>query len=247
MCDGVNVSDINALLEGSEGTLQIKEFSGRADAGTITASGTIGLLQPGVPIDVEISATRAQPIATAILTANLDARLRISGTLRERIAVGGSIDVHRATIGIASTLPPEVAVLDVRRRGRPVRRQKDHKLIVALDLVIRAPQEILVQGRGLDAELGGEMHLDRHHRGAGRDRRLRPAPRQRIPCRQPAVLSSGRVGFDGAGLNNKIDPTLDFTAQTTVSASPRRCGSPASPTRRNSSSAARPRWPRTKS
>jgi translocation and assembly module TamB len=30
-------------------------------------------------------------------------------------------------------------------------------------------------------------------------------------------FTAGRVSFNGAGLKNKIDPTLDFTAQTTVS------------------------------
>src|SRR5208283_1723498 len=117
-------------------------------------------LQPGVPVDLQIIAPNAQPIASSIITANLNADIHLSGTALERINVAGTIHVNRATIGIPDSLPPDVAVLDVRRRGQkattPAGKQQ---LVVGLDVAIQAPQEILVQGRGLDAELGGAVYL----------------------------------------------------------------------------------------
>ena len=155
---GINLTDINAEVFGSEGTLQIKSFKATAASGTVNVTGSIGALQPGIPVDLKITAARAQPINSSIVTANLDANLQVSGTARERLAVTGTIHVNRATIGIPDSLPPDVAVLDVRRRGKPPP-PAGKKLEIVFDVTIQAPQEILVQGRGLDAELGGELHI----------------------------------------------------------------------------------------
>ena len=48
-----------------------------------------------------------------------------------------------------------MCVVVVHRRA--VRRDKP--LVVALDVKVQAPSQILVQGRGLDAEMGGELHV----------------------------------------------------------------------------------------
>ena len=75
-----------------------------------------------------------------------------------------------------------------------------------------------MQGRGLDAELGGELHV-----GGTSDT---PLFRGGFDLQRGGFtiagsklnFTAGRVSFDGAGLKkNKIDPTLDFTAQTVLS------------------------------
>jgi translocation and assembly module TamB len=91
--------------------------------GTVALSGTVGLLQPRIPVDLKLTADHAQAIANSLITANLDAALQIKGTALDRLDVVGSVQIHRATIGIPSALPPNVAVLDVRRRGRKAPRR----------------------------------------------------------------------------------------------------------------------------
>jgi translocation and assembly module TamB len=213
---GINLTDINAEVFGSEGTLQIKSFKATAASGTVNVTGSIGALQPGIPVDLKITAARAQPINSSIVTANLDANLQVSGTARERLAVTGTIHINRATIGIPDSLPPDVAVLDVRRRGKaPPPAGK--RLEIVFDVTIQAPQEILVQGRGLDAELGGELHIGGTAAaplvtgGFDLQRGSFTIASSKLTLTQP-----GRVSFDGAGLKKNIDPTLDFTAQTSV-------------------------------
>jgi translocation and assembly module TamB len=216
---GVNLSNINAEVEGSEGTLQIKSFKATAASGPVTMTGSVGVLQPGIPVDLKITASKAQPVAGSIVTANLDADLSIRGKARERVDLSGKIHVNRATIGIPDALPPDVAVLDVRRRGQRALPPAG-KLVIALDVTINAPRQILVQGRGLDAELGGSVHL-----GGTLDAPLVSGgfelqrgslsiggTRLNLQTTPP-----GLVSFDGAGLKRAIDPTLDFTARTTVS------------------------------
>jgi len=213
---GVSLTDITASIVGSEGALQIKRLTATAAPGTVSMTGTMGVLQPGVPLDLHIKAERAQPIASKLVTANLNADLRVSGTARERLDVSGTVNLGRTLIGIPNRLPPNVAVLDVRRRGKVVPTKSDKQLVIGLDVAIQAPQEFLVQGRGLDAEMRGDLHL-----GGTTDA---PLVTGGFDLQRGSVsvggsklgFTAGRVSFNGAGLKNKIDPTLDFTAQSSV-------------------------------
>ena len=109
-------------------------------------------------------------------------------------------------------MPTNIAVLRVRRPGEtpppPPAAERD----VALDLRIDAPNRIYVRGRGLEAELGGKIHL----RGSA----AKPQPDGAFAMRrgqfslvgQTLVFSKGEVGFDGGSLT---DPSLNFLAKTT--------------------------------
>jgi translocation and assembly module TamB len=128
--------------------------------------------------------------------------------------------VNRAVIGIPDSLPPNVAVLDVRRRGQVVQ-AAGKQLVIDLDISINAPREVLVQGRGLDAELGGD---DLHVGGtasaplvSGRLNLLRGT--FSIGSQQLTFDPTSNVSFDGTGLKKSIDPTLDFTATTSLQSS----------------------------
>jgi translocation and assembly module TamB len=215
---GINVTNIGADIVGDHGVLQIKSMTASAPPGTLSVAGTIGALQTGWPVDLRVTAKNAQPIASKMITTNFDADLRVSGTAQARLDVAGTVHLNRTVIGIASSLPPNVAVLDVRRRGKgtpPATSAK--RLVVGLNVTLQAPREILLQGRNLDAELGGEVHItgtaDEPLVSGGFDlqRGSFLLASSRLNFTPP-----GRVSFDGAGLKNKIDPTLDFTAQTTA-------------------------------
>jgi translocation and assembly module TamB len=214
---GISLSDINAEVVGHEGGLQIKSFKATAASGSVAMSGTFGILQPGMPVELKVTAKNAQPVASSIVTANLDADVQVKGNARERIDVTGTIHVNRATIGIPNSLPPDVAVLDVRRRGQggePATTEK--RLVIGIDVVVAAPQQVVVQGRGLNAELGGEIRLsgtsDAPLASGGFDLQRGSF----TLAGNKLDFTQGRVSFDGAGLRKKIDPTLDFTAQTTL-------------------------------
>ncbi|MDE2052669.1 MAG: hypothetical protein KGJ72_16800, partial [Gammaproteobacteria bacterium] len=78
---GAHLQDINARLVGGRGVLRIASMTARAGPGQLSASGTIGVLQPGMPINVSLSAHHIQPITNDILTANLDTNMKVAGTL----------------------------------------------------------------------------------------------------------------------------------------------------------------------
>lgn len=213
---GTNLSDINGQLSGEHGTLRIDKLTARAAPGDISIEGTIGALQPKIPVDIKITAHNAQPIANNIVTANVNADMTVKGTARERMDIAGTVHINRADVEIPSSFPPNVAVLDVRRPGQAPPPVNEKPLIIGLNVTVDAPRQILVKGRGLDAELGGEIRV----------RGTTDAPTvnggfelQRgffTLVSSKLTFSNGRVTFNGAGLRNRIDPTLDFTAQTQV-------------------------------
>jgi translocation and assembly module TamB len=173
-------------------------------------------LQQGCPVDLQLTARNSQPIVSSLITANLNADLTIKGNARSHVDIVGSMLLNRTLIGIPNSLPPSVAVLDVRRRGKKTVVVAEKVLVVGLDLTVKAPREILVQGRGLDAEMGGELKISG----------TTSAPfvtggfdliRGSFSLASTRLnFTTGRVSFNGAGLKNKIDPTLDFTAQTAI-------------------------------
>lgn len=213
---GVSVSDITADIVGAEGQLRIKSLTASAAPGSLSMKGTVGVLQSGLPVDLEVTAKNAQPIASKMVTSNFDADVRIKGTARERLDIAGRVNLNRTVIGIVGALPPNVAVLDVRRQGKASFAPRPKRLVIGLDVTLDAPREILVQGRGLDAELGGELHITGTtdaplvSGGFTLERGYFSLASSRLN------FTAGRVSFDGASLRNKIDPTLDFTASTTA-------------------------------
>ncbi|HVN47002.1 MAG TPA: translocation/assembly module TamB domain-containing protein [Steroidobacteraceae bacterium] len=212
---GVHLSNITAHLSGSEAALRLETLTARAGGGEMSATGRIGVLEPKLPVSLHLTARKAQPIASDILTANLDADLEVDGTLRERIDLAGTINVNRAVIGIPNALPPQVAVLDVRRPGQAPPPAPQRRLIVGLDVRLHAPREILVQGRGLNAELGGDLHITGTTAAPSVSGGFEMMRGTFALASTKLSFSSGKVSFNGAGLNGRIDPTLDFTASTT--------------------------------
>jgi translocation and assembly module TamB len=214
---GLSLSDITAQLEGKAGALQIKTFTASAAPGTLSMSGSVGVLQKGIPVDLKIRADNAQPLVSKLVTANLNADLHVGGTAREHLDITGTIHLNRTQIGIPNGLPPNVAVLKVHRRGKTAAVIADKPLVIALNVAVQAPQEIIVQGRGLDAEMGGDLQL-----GGTADT---PLVSGNFDLHRGSFslsgnklnFTAGQVSFNGAGLKNRIDPTLDFTAQSTLS------------------------------
>jgi len=213
---GVSVTDIAAQIVGDQGTLLIKSFTASAAPGTLSMSGSVGILQKGIPVDLQITARNAQPLVSKLITANFNADLTIKGAARERLDVAGSMHLNRTLIGIPNGLPLNVAVLDVRRRGTKAPPVREKPLIIGLNVAVQAPDQVLVQGRGLDARMRGDLQIggtmDSPSVSGGFDLE-----------RGTFSLASGRlnftegsVTFNGAGLQNKIDPSLNFTAQTTI-------------------------------
>jgi translocation and assembly module TamB len=216
---GTHLTDVSATLDADGEQLQLKEFTAHAGKGTITASGTVGLGGGDLPVALQLTAHNARPFASDLLTATVDMDVKINGGLRGQLNATGSVQIDHADINIPNALPPDVAVLNVVRPGeKPAPVSKAPVTIVLLNLTVAAPRAVFVRGRGLDAELGGQLHVG----GSSAD----PDISGGFDLRNGTVnvagatltFTSGRVGFNGYGVKKKIDPTLDFAATNNTTA-----------------------------
>ncbi len=212
---GARVTDITARLVAAGDSVRIATFTARAGGGSLGASGTVGVLAPGLPVDVHFTADHARPLASDLLTATLDADLAVRGMAAGTLDATGRIFIRRAEINIPNSLPPSVAVLHVRRPGdKPPRAAAPSTSLVRLGIVLDAPSNIFVRGHGLDSELGGRLTI------AGTT--AAPAISGSFEMRRGSIsvagttlnFTHGEVGFDGTSVTNKIDPTLNFVAES---------------------------------
>jgi translocation and assembly module TamB len=215
--EGIHLGDINARLVGGRGVLKIASMTARAGPGQLSAKGTVGILQHEMPVHIELTAKHIQPITNDIMTANLDTDIQVAGTLRQRIDVTGNIHVNHASISIPNGLPPSVATLDVIRPGQAQQPATPaSRLVIGLGMSLDAPDAIFVQGRGLDAQLGGRLRItgtSDNPQVSGGFRMIRGTF---ALAGTNLNFTSGKVSFNGEGLKGKIDPTLDFVAQSSV-------------------------------
>ena len=214
---GVHLTNITARIDANGDTLRIAQFTANAAPGTIAISGTVGALAPGLPVDLRITARNAKPLASDLLTAQFDADLTVQGQAAGDMRAAGKILLHRVEINVPDSFPPSVAVLNVRRPGdRPPPRTAAAAPpgVIHLDMVVDAPRNIFVRGHGLDAELGGKLTVGgvatAPQISGGFDMR-----RGNFSLAGTTLnFSKGTVGFDGTGVSGKIDPTLNFEADS---------------------------------
>ena len=214
---GAHLGHINARLVGGRGILKIASLTARAGPGRLSADGTVGVLQPGMPIDVSLVAHHIQPITNDIMTANFDTNMKVVGTLRKRLDVTGTVHINRASITIPNALPPSVQTLNVIRPGQaqppPAAASP---LVIGLGIDLDAPAAIFVQGRGLDAQLGGKLKIagtSDSPQVSGGFTMIRGVF---TLAGTNLNFTSGKVSFNGQGLKGGMDPSLDFVAQSSV-------------------------------
>ncbi len=156
---GTHITDLNGLIQADGNTLRIAQLNGRAGSGTLSVAGTVGVLQPNLPLSLTVTAHEAQLLASDLLNATADVDLNLHGELTGNLAVGGEIRVAKANINIPDSLPQSVAVLNVRRAGEKPPPPPALSRSIGLALTIDAPEQVFVRGRGLDAEMRGKLKI----------------------------------------------------------------------------------------
>jgi translocation and assembly module TamB len=210
---GIHLAGMTARLRAEGDQLVIDSFKAQAGTGTIGASGRIGVTAPGLPLDITVTAHNAAPIQSDLLTARMDANVHVGGSIASGISAKGLVRIDRADIQVPDSLPPSVVLLKVHRPGDKAAPPAGPPLAIALDLTLEAPRGIFVRGHGLNAELGGRMHV------GGTLAELSPSGHFDMIRGNVSLVTAtltftkGQVGFDGGKIS---DPSIDFEA-TSVS------------------------------
>ena len=214
---GVRLTAISARLTAAGDTLNVQSFSAKAGPGTLALSGTVGVLAPDIPVDLHLAAHNARPLSSDLLTAYLDADVSVQGHATGLLKAAGKVFVRRAEINIPNALPPSVAVLNVRMPGYKPPPPAPPAPPSGVDLAIEldAPSNIFIRGHGLDSELGGTLTIA----GTAAAPEISGGFQMRRGSISVAgttlTFSKGEVGFDGTSVTGKIDPTLNFVADST--------------------------------
>jgi translocation and assembly module TamB len=126
-------------------------------------------------VDLVLTATEATPVVSDLARVTLDARLTLAGTLAQGATLAGPIRIRRADIRVPERLGGGVRVLEpVREIGTPPGRPPQQRTAartaaaeqpgggppITLAVTVEAPRYVFVRGRGLDAELGGQLAID---------------------------------------------------------------------------------------
>jgi len=224
--NGVQLSDISGRLAASGQTLTIESLSARTrNGGTLAASGRV-TIDPaaGFPADIRITGSRAQLVSNETVEASADLDLAVSGALASAPRVAGRVNIITMNVSVPDRLPTTLRPLPGTKHVQPTptaaarlalaRRQQSagsrgRPFSADLDLVLTAQNRIFVRGRGINAELGGDLRLQ----GTSRDPvaigafELRRGRLDLIGRRIDFVR--GRLDFTG-----DLTPSLDFLAET---------------------------------
>ena len=219
------VNDIAARvsLDGNQATVQ--QMTGMlASGGRISASGTVGVA-PGsnYPANLAVQLGDITYVNGTLVTADVAGDLTVTGPLLSAPVVGGALRVSTAGITIPEKLPASLSEIDIQHRNAPrdvtAMNRQVHKDAggdsagsgIGLDLTIDAPSRIFARGRGINAELGGNLTI----RGTSANPAVSGAftlrrGRLEILARR-LEFSRGTIGFGGG-----LVPALDLMANTTA-------------------------------
>ncbi len=210
-----------AGLNGDRLTIQ-RASAQLSTGGSISASGSVLLTQSmDANIDVVLSSARYTDGQTFSTT--VDGRLSLTGPIASSPLLSGNIELQRTEIIVPETFGGSDLLLDVDHvapsapiertlerleRTSPTPTPNARPVILNLDVTISAPSRIFVRGRGLDAELGGQLTV----RGPVND--IRPQGRFELRRGRLSILGQRIVLDEGSiTLTGTLDPLLNFLAR----------------------------------
>ncbi|SFO30983.1 autotransporter secretion inner membrane protein TamB [Mesorhizobium sp. NFR06] len=224
---GLAVNDIAADISIDGGVARINRLTGTLSTrGSLSASGTVGIVPAqGFPADLSVKLTNGRYTDGKVVTANLDGDLTIKGSLASAPVIAGTINLAKTVITVPEKLPGSLSALDVKHKNAPAAVRAQDKALrpptsgggkggsgFLLDVTVNAPNQIFIQGRGLDAELGGSLKLSGP---ASSPQAVGTFTLQRgrlTILAKRLTFTEGTVGFQGS-----LVPYLNMTATTTTS------------------------------
>jgi translocation and assembly module TamB len=223
---GIQLNGIAGRFVARGQVLSIENLTAQTPSGgSLAARGQV-TIDPaaGLPGEIRITGNRAQLVSNETIEASADLDLTISGPLLSRPRAAGRINIITMNVSVPDRLPTTLRPLPGTRHVRPTptaaarlalaqRRQsasaRGTPFRAELDLTLTAQNRIFVRGRGINAELGGDLRLQ----GTSQD----PVAIGAFELRrgrfdllgQRLEFVRGRLDFTG-----DLTPSLDFLAET---------------------------------
>lgn len=182
---GLSVENLNATADFNAGRVQVDVRGQVESGGTITVSGPVTLTGDR-PMDLNVQLQRVVLRDPNLYEILVNGQISVTGSGAQGPLIAGRLDVNEAELRIPSTgfggaaSIPEIKHLYDRPPVRATRAKagisefpsQDSRFAgmnsppatppanpARFDLTINAPRQVFVRGRGVDAELGGEIRL----------------------------------------------------------------------------------------
>ena len=225
---GFKLSGISGALAANDDTLRVDQLSGvTPDGGSISATGDVRLDPAGgFPGSIRVTGKHAQVVSNSVVAATADLQVTISGKLAQKPDVAGRIAIDSMDITVPERFGGVSAPIPGTKHVNPTptavaRLAKIAKAKAAggrapvfdamLNLGISAANRIFVRGRGIYAEVGGELHI----LGSARDPRVTGGfdllRGSLALLGKRLVFTQGQVRFHG-----DVIPELNLIAETTA-------------------------------
>ncbi|MDB6180939.1 translocation/assembly module TamB domain-containing protein [Paracoccus fistulariae] len=182
---GIAIEGLNATADLSGGRIQLNATGNVEAGGSVEVSGPINLSN-GTSLDLTIALNRVIARDPNLYETEISGRLSMSGNTASGLLISGRVDLGTTEFRIPSTgFGGAKEILDIEHVGdtRPVRAtrakagveeypsqaSRDAGMAAPpstppaapprLDLFINAPNKVFIRGRGIDAELGGDLQV----------------------------------------------------------------------------------------
>ncbi len=170
------LTDIEAKAQLAEGRVLLDSSATVSSGGTVRVSGPMQL-SGNLDADLNVTLADVGLVDPSLYETSVGGAISVRGPLLGGANISGQIDVGPTEIQVPSSglgvigEIPEIehiaasqAVTRSRARAglldeQPADSNKTSGSIYPLDILVRAPSKIFVRGRGLNAELGGELRL----------------------------------------------------------------------------------------
>jgi translocation and assembly module TamB len=226
---GFKLTGITGTLAANGSAIRIDRLAGSTpNGGSISASGEVRLdPAAGFPGSIRVTGQHAQVVANDILSATADMTIDVSGPLAQKPKVDGHISITGMDISVPSRFASVAAPIPGTKHLNPTATARARLALAAkakgsgahappfdatLALTISAMNRIFVRGRGIYAELGGNLHVD----GSARDPRVTGGFEL---LRGSLMLLSSRLTFTRGDIrfHGDVMPELNLVAETSTS------------------------------
>ncbi|MEI6098351.1 MAG: translocation/assembly module TamB domain-containing protein [Alphaproteobacteria bacterium] len=170
----VGLRDVNGTAQLANGQARITAEGNATTSGNLTINGTVGLTPP-MPADLAVSLNAFGLRDPDLYTTEISGAVTLRGALLAGAMLEGRLTLGRTELRIPSTgfggdatlenlrhVNEPAASLETRRRAgqlQQTRSAAENSSRLELNLQISAPRQVFIRGRGLDAELGGNLSL----------------------------------------------------------------------------------------
>jgi translocation and assembly module TamB len=225
---GFKLSGVTGTFVANGSTIRVDHFAGTTpNAGSISATGEVRLdPTAGFPGSIRLTGRHAQLVANDILSATADMALTISGPLARKPSVDGRITIVGMDIAVPDRFNSVASPIPGTKHLHPTATARARLALAAkakgsgaraplfdatLALTIAATNRIFVRGRGIYAELGGNLHVN----GSARDPQVTGGFEL---LRGSLLLLSSRLTFTRGDVrfHGGVMPDLDLVAETST-------------------------------